>query len=267
MTSPTFVKVRGLALEVLDLPATREGAPVLLLLHEGLGCLTMWRDFPQRLAARTGCRVVAWSRAGYGRSDPGSAPRTLRYLHEEAEEALPAFLEAVGLAHPVLVGHSDGATIALLHAAAFPGVAAGVVAMSPHEFVEGETLAGLQQAREAWLTTDWRSRLARHHRDVDRVFREWNDTWLDPGFASWNIVESLPAVRCPVLAVQGEEDGYATMRQIEVIGERVPGTRLAKLPRCGHSPHLEQTGAVLEEIAAFLEDLTPPGAGSPPPPP
>ena len=146
--------VQGLRLEYLDLPASRPGGPVLVLLHEGLGCVAMWRDFPQRLAAATGCRVVAWSRAGYGGSDPSDTPRRPDYLEVEARQGLPATLAALGLERPVLVGHSDGATLALLFAGSFPGSVAGVVAMSPHEFVEPETLAGLRQALQAWETTN-----------------------------------------------------------------------------------------------------------------
>lgn len=246
------VVVQGLRLEYLDLPASRPGGPVLVLLHEGLGCVAMWRDFPQRLAAATGCRVVAWSRAGYGGSDPSDTPRRPDYLEVEARQGLPATLAALGLERPVLVGHSDGATLALLFAGSFPGSVAGVVAMSPHEFVEPETLAGLRQALQAWETTDWPERLGRYHRDVERVFREWNDTWLAPGFQEWNIEGTLSGIRCPVLALQGEDDSYATMRQIDAIAERVEATTLLKLPGCGHSPHLECPAAVLEALAGFL---------------
>lgn len=247
------LNVQGLQLEALDLPATRPDRPPLALLHEGLGCVAMWRDFPERLASATGCRTVAWSRAGYGGSDPYPEPRTREYLHREAREALPAFLSAAGLERPVLVGHSDGATIALLYAAWFDPLA--VVAMSPHEFVEEETLAGLRAAREAWRTTDWRARLARHHRDVDRVFHDWNDTWMAPEFRDWSIEEELSDIRCSVLAIQGEEDQYATMRQVHVIAERAPQAVVLKLPGCGHSPHLEQPDRVVEALARFVAGL------------
>lgn len=247
------VVINGVALEYRDYPAAAPGRPVLLLLHEGLGCLALWRDFPEKLAARTGCRTVAWSRAGYGSSEPYARRRTPRYMHIEAIEMLPAFLAAMAIERPLLVGHSDGASIALIHAGAFPGQALGVVAMAPHEFVEPETLTGIRAARETWLSTNMRQRMARYHCDPERVFAEWNETWLSPAFIDWNIEEYLPAIRCPVLAIQGEDDEYASMRQIEIIAEQVPGSELLKLPACGHSPQRDQSAAVLSAIAAFVE--------------
>ena len=247
------IVVNGLRLEYRDFPAAEPGRPVLVVLHEGLGCVAMWRDFPERLAARTGCRTVVWSRAGYGGSEPYAEPRQADYLHREAKEALPALLAALDIEHPFLVGHSDGASIALIYAGAFPERPAGVVAMAPHEFVEAETLAGIRAAREIWTTTDMPKKLGRYHRDAERVFRDWNDTWLSPVFRDWNIEEYLPAIRCPVLALQGHEDEYATMRQIDVIAERVPGAELVKLPACGHSPHRDQPEAVLSVLAAFIQ--------------
>ena len=245
----------GRRIEYRDLPATAAGRPALVLLHEGLGSASMWRAFPERLAAATGCRVVAGSRAGYGASDPYAEPRTPRYMHREAEEALPAFLAALGIERPVLVGHSDGGSIALLFAGAFPDVPLGVAVMAPHAFVEEETLAGLRAAKAAWETTDWPRKLARHHADAPRVFREWNDTWLSPAFRDWNIEARLRDIRCPLLAMQGEDDEYATLRQIDVIAERVPGARLLKLRACGHAPHRDQEGQVLAALADFAAGL------------
>lgn len=247
--------VDGLRLETRDLPACAEGRPVLVLLHEGLGCAALWRAFPAKLAAATGCRVIAGSRAGYGASEPHAEPRTPRYLHREAEEALPAFLAALGIRRPVLIGHSDGGSIALLFAAAFPEVPLGIAVMAPHEFIEAETLAGLRAARKAWATTDWPRKLARYHADAPRVFREWNDLWLSAPFRDWNIEACLRDIHCPVLAIQGEDDEYATLRQIEVIAEQVPGTQLLKLPRCGHAPHQDQEAEVLAVLAAFVAGL------------
>jgi pimeloyl-ACP methyl ester carboxylesterase len=249
--------VDGFRIEYLDIPAAAEGRPALVLLHEGLGCAAMWRSFPQHLAAATGCRVVAGSRAGYGASDPHPEPRTPRYMHREAERALPAFLAALGIARPVLIGHSDGGSIALLFAAAFPEAPLGLAVMAPHEFIEEETLAGLRAAREAWAATDWPRKLARYHPDAPRVFCEWNDTWLSPAFRDWNIEACLRDIRCPVLAVQGEDDEYATLRQVEVIAERVPGARLLKLPRCGHVPFKDQEARVLAALAEFVDGLPP----------
>ena len=249
------VVIRGLRLEYRDIPAAISGRPVLLLLHEGLGCVALWRDFPQQLAAATGCRTVVWSRPGYGGSAAYSDARTPRYMHREAEDMLPDFLAALEIEKPVLIGHSDGGSIALIFAGAFPQVPLGIVVMAPHEFVEVETLAGIRQAREVWHTTDWPQKLARYHQDAPRVFSDWNDTWLSPEFRDWNIEECLRTISCPVLAMQGEDDEYATMRQIEVIGERVAGAGLLRLPRCGHSPHRDQGAAVLEAITVFVNRL------------
>ena len=250
------IAVNGVRLEYRDFPATREARPALLLLHEGLGCVAMWRDFPEKLAAATGCRVVVWSRAGYGGSQPWPEPRTPRYMHREAEEALPALLAKLEIEHPVLIGHSDGGSIALIFAGAFPAIPLGVAVMAPHEFVEDVTLAGIRAARMAWETTDLEKKLARYHHDqTRRVFSDWNDTWLSPAFRDWNIEEYLPGIRCPVLAIQGEDDEYATMRQIEAIAERVPGTQLLKLPNCGHTPQRDQEAAVLAALVAFVGRL------------
>lgn len=249
------LEVSGQRLEYVDHPAHAPGRPTILMLHEGLGCVAMWRHFPERLAQVTGCRTIAWSRAGYGHSQPYSAARTARYMHHEALEALPALLAALGIERPLLFGHSDGASIALLFAAAFPAVPLGVVALAPHEFVEEETLAGIRAARTAWETTDLRDRLARYHADPARVFADWNDTWLSPAFRDWNIEGWLPAIRCAVLAIQGEDDEYATMRQIDAIAERVPGTQRLKLERCGHSPHRDQPAAVLGAVDRLLRDI------------
>ena len=245
--------VNGLRLEYRDYPAAAEGRPPLLLLHEGLGCVSMWRHFPEKLAAATGCRLIVWSRAGYGGSSPWPEARTPRYMHREAEEALPALLDALHIERPILIGHSDGGSIALIFAGAFPEVPRGVAVMAPHEFVEEETLTGIRAAREIWATTDMPHKLGRYHADAQRVFSDWNDTWLSPAFRDWNIEDYLPKIRCPVLALQGEDDEYATMSQIEVIAEQVPVTELLKLAQCGHSPHKDQEAAVLAALAAFVK--------------
>lgn len=246
------VTVEGLRLEYRDIAATDAKMPTLVLLHEGLGCVAMWRDFPQKLAAATGCRTVVFSRAGYGHSEAYAEPRSPRYMHHEGEVMLPAFLDALGIERPVLVGHSDGGSIALIFAGAFPQRPLGVAVMAPHEFVEDITLAGIRAARRVWESSDWPQKLARYHHDAPRVFSDWNDTWLSPAFRDWNIEAYLPRIACPVLALQGEDDEYATMRQIEVIGEVVPGTEVLKLPACGHSPQRDQEAAVLSALAAFV---------------
>ena len=250
------VVVDGLRLEYRDVPALQPDRPPLLLLHEGLGCVAMWRHFPEKLAAATGCRVVVWSRAGYGGSQAYAAPRTPRYMHHEAETALPALLAALHIERPVLIGHSDGGSIALIFAGAFPAVPRGVAVMAPHEFVEAETLAGIRAARVAWETTDLPHKLARyHHAQTERVFRDWNDGWLSPEFRDWNIEAYLPKIRCPLLAIQGEADEYATMRQIDAIAAQVPGAQRLKLARCGHSPQRDQESAVLAALADFVGAL------------
>jgi pimeloyl-ACP methyl ester carboxylesterase len=250
------IEAGGRRLEYVDFPAHRPGSPVILMLHEGLGCVAMWRHFPERVAAVTGCRTIAWSRAGYGHSQPYVEPRTPRYMHREALEALPALLAELGIERPLLFGHSDGGSIALIFAGAFPAVPLGVIVMAPHEFVEEETLAGIRAAREAWIETDLAQKLARHHHDAGRVFRDWNDTWLSADFRDWNIEEYLAQIRCPVLAIQGADDEYATMRQVEVIAERVAGAALLKLPACGHSPHRDQPAAVLGAVDAFVRRVS-----------
>ena len=245
--------VAGCRLEYRDLPATAADRPSLLLLHEGLGCVAMWRDFPDQLAAATGCRVVVWSRAGYGGSQPWPEARQPDYLHREAQQALPELLAALAIERPLLIGHSDGASIALIFAGSFPDVPCGIAVMAPHVFVEDVTLAGIRQARAAWANTDLPQKLARyHHERAPRVFNDWNDTWLAPAFGDWNIEEYLARIACPVLAIQGEDDEYATMRQIEAIGERLPGTQLLKLARCGHTPQRDQQAAVLAALTAFV---------------
>ena len=246
------ILVNGLRLECRDFPAAVEGRPSLLLLHEGLGCVAMWRDFPAKLAAMTGCRVIVWSRPGYGGSQPYPEAREIGYMHREAEESLPALLDGLNIERPVLIGHSDGGSIALIFAGAFPEVPLGIAVLAPHEFVEEITLLGIRSARSVWESTDWPKKLGRYHLDAPRVFREWNDTWLSPPFRDWNIEPYLPKIRCPVLAIQGEDDEYATMRQIEVIAEQVPGTQLLKLSNCGHTPQRDQEAVVLAALSEFV---------------
>ncbi len=250
------VTIAGCRLEYRDIPASAADRPALLLLHEGLGCVAMWRHFPEKLAAATGCRVIVWSRAGYGGSEPWPEPRKPDYMHREAQQALPELLAALGIERPVLIGHSDGGSIALIFAGSFPAAARGIAVLAPHEFVEEVTLAGIRAARTAWENTDLPRKLARyHHERTEEVFRDWNDTWLSPAFRDWNIEEYLPRIACPVLAIQGEDDEYATMRQIEVIAEKTPGARLIKLPACGHSPQRDQEAAVLAALSEFVAGL------------
>jgi pimeloyl-ACP methyl ester carboxylesterase len=230
--------------------------PPLVLLHEGLGSVAMWRDFPARLCATLGRRGLVYSRPGYGRSTPRRPDEAWGpdYLHEQAQALLPALLDALAVPAPyVLFGHSDGGSISLIHAARFPGRAAAAVVLAPHAFVEPVALAGIRATRAAYLAGDLRQRLARYHDDVDSAFFGWNDAWLAPEFVPWNIEDLLPAIRCPVLAIQGEEDEYGTMAQLDVVAARVPDAALLKLADCGHVPHRDRPDAVIEATRALLE--------------
>lgn len=233
-----------------------EGEQVLVFLHEGLGSIPQWRDFPAQVARATGRRALAYERYGYGQSEVLAEDRVgLDFMHREALEALPALLRALRVENPVLVGHSDGASIALIHAGAGNAVQ-GVVAMAPHVFVEDISVRSIADAARAFETTDLPQRLARYHRDPRKTFYLWNDAWLDPAFRNWNIEASLPGIRCPLLAIQGEADQYGTMAQVEAIARQAGGRcELLKLPGCGHSPHKDQPGRVVRAIADFVTGL------------
>jgi pimeloyl-ACP methyl ester carboxylesterase len=229
-------------------------APLFLFLHEGLGCVAMWRDFPRELCAAMRARGLVYSRPGYGGShDPAAYARDVDYLHREAYEVLPRLLDALGVKEPVwLFGHSDGGTIALLFAARFAERTAGVVVLAPHIFVEDVTVRGVRRALDAYGPAQ-RSGLARYHRDPDAVFRAWTDIWLDPRFRDWNIEREIEAIRAPVLAIQGVDDEYATLDQVHGIARRVPSTEVVELERCAHSPQRDQPRRVIEAVARFLE--------------
>ena len=237
-------------------------APLMIFLHEGLGSLSMWRDFPARLCAAAGLRGLVWSRPGYGRSTPRAASESwqLDFMHRQANEVLPALLAALGIdtaAHPPwLFGHSDGGSIALLHAASHPGRVAGLVVLAPHIQVEELSVASILKAREAYLDTDLRERLGRHHDDVDSAFWGWNQVWLRPEFRDWTIEDEIAAIACPLLAVQGLDDEYGTLEQIRGIARRVPGTELLELPDCGHSPQRDQPERVIAEVVRFVRQNT-----------
>ncbi|HEY6003672.1 MAG TPA: alpha/beta hydrolase [Anaeromyxobacter sp.] len=228
------------------------GRPPLVFLHEGLGSVAMWKDFPARVARATGCEAVVYSRYGYGQSDPIAAPRPVRYMHDEALVALPAFLEALEVERPILVGHSDGGSIALIHAGGSGRPVAGLVLLAPHVLVEDLSVASIAAAREAYEAGDLRPRLARHHADVDSAFRGWNDVWLHPDFRAWNIEEYLPRIDCPVLAIQGKQDPYGTMEQIRRIERAVKDVEVRELEKCGHSAHRDHPEAVIEAMVRFV---------------
>ncbi len=241
-------------------------APTLVFLHEGLGSLSTWRDFPAALASAVGCGALVYSRRGYGGSDPAALPRPVRFMHEEALVSLPRVLELLGIRDPILVGESDGASIALIYAGSSAGQGVrGLLLEAPHVFVEPVCLESIAGAVESYRGGDLRRALSRHHaRDVDATFGSWSEVWLDPDFRRWNIEEFLPAVRAPVLAIQGEQDRYGTLRQIETVAARCGGfVELFVLPRCGHSPHREEPELVLAAMTRFLkrEILQPPPSG------
>ena len=242
--------VAGGALELLEIPGDPD-TPTLVLLHEGLGSARLWRDFPDRLARATGRRTIAYSRTGHGDSDPPRRPRTPAFMHEEALEVLPEVLGQLRLEAPVLVGHSDGASIALIHAAHHS--VQGVVAIAPHVFVEEVCLEEIRRARERYLNGELRERMARHHRDPDAAFFGWNDVWLHPDFPRWTIVEQIPRIESQLLLIQGERDEYGTLAQLDAIerAARVPVSRMHL--DCGHSPPLEKPAETVEAIARWLE--------------
>jgi pimeloyl-ACP methyl ester carboxylesterase len=232
--------------------------PVIVFLHEGLGSTSMWRDFPARLSEAVGLRGLVYSRPGYGRSTPRRQDERwgVDFMHRQAQELLPALLDALGVDRPCLLfGHSDGGSIALIHAASYPERVAGVIALAPHIFVEPVSLRSIEEARRAYLEAGLRERLARHHDDVDSAFWGWNDIWLDPDFESWNIEPLLPSIACPVLAIQGRDDEYGTMAQIHGIARAAPQTRLLELEQCGHSPHRDQPAAVIEAVRGFTAGM------------
>ncbi len=255
-----FLSAAGQRLECRWVGPPADAAPTLVLLHEGLGCVALWRDFPERLVERTGCGAFVFSRAGYGRSDPVALPRPLSYMHDEALQRLGPLLDAAGVRRAVLVGHSDGASIAAIYAGTVddPRIVS-LVLMAPHFFNEDICIASARRAKTAYETTDLRARLARYHGDnVDCAFLGWNGAWLDPGFLEWNIERYIAGIRVPVLAIQGEDDEYGSRRQIDVIAERGTcplETRL--LPRCRHAPFNDQPQETLAAIAAFVARTAP----------
>jgi pimeloyl-ACP methyl ester carboxylesterase len=234
-------------------------APLLVFLHEGLGSLSMWRDFPQDLCAALGCRGLVYSRPGYGQSTPRAPDEVWEpdFMHRQAHEVLPALLAVLGVDAavnpPWLLGHSDGGSMALLYAARFPDRVAGVVVLAPHITVEALAVSSIAATRRAYLETDLRQRLARHHADPDSAFWGWNNIWLDPAFRSWSIEEAIRAITCPLLAVQGLNDEYGTLAQIHGIAQRVPQTELLELADCGHSPHRDQPAQLISRIEQFFK--------------
>jgi pimeloyl-ACP methyl ester carboxylesterase len=257
------VEVLGVALQVRTLrhrdpPPAGARAPTLVFLHECLGSIEIWRDFPERLARLTGLDALVYDRQGHGRSPPLAGARTDRYLHDEALEVLPALLDRCGVGEAILVGHSDGGSIALLAAAGLGERIAGVITEGAHVFVEEETLAGIREADRAYESTDLRAKLARRHGDkADALHRTWIETWLSPSFRGWSIEDCLPSIRCPVLAIQGLDDEYGTPGQVRSIVGQVAGrSRSLLIPGCRHVPHRQAPEIVEREVAGFVRELT-----------
>ena len=235
-----------------------EAASVMVFLHEGLGSLSMWKDFPAQLCQALGCRGLVYSRPGYGASSPRTAGDAWApdFMHRQAYEVLPALLEALGVdtqrKRLWLFGHSDGGSISLLYAARFAASVAGLVVLAPHILVEEISLRSIAQARDVYLKTDLRQRLARYHVDPDSAFWGWNDIWLHPSFRTWSIEAELPSIEAPVLAVQGLDDEYGTLAQIHGIASRVAQSELLELASCGHSPHKDQPQALIRAVQQFF---------------
>ncbi len=255
-----FLTLDGIRLEYRRIGMPRPGQPVLVFLHEGLGSVSLWRDFPDRVAAACGLPAFIYSRQGYGGSSPVPLPRPVDYLEREARDVLGRVLDAAGIADAILVGHSDGATIALVHAALDRGRRVrGVAALAPHSFVEDLCVAAIAQVRDIYADT-LRPKLARHHgANVDCAFHGWNDTWLDPRFKAMDYRPLLPRITVPVVVIQGEDDEYASRAQVDVVAEGVSGpVRALLLPRCGHSPQRDQEAAVIAALVELAAAVSPP---------
>jgi pimeloyl-ACP methyl ester carboxylesterase len=232
-------------------------APTLVLLHEGLGSVALWRDFPQALVDATGFGVLAYSRAGYGASDPVDLPRPLDYMTREAEQSLGDVLDAAGIEHAILLGHSDGATIATIYAGSVSDMRIrSLILMAPHFFTEPGGLGAIRSAGDAYKNGDLKQKLAKYHSNVDVAFRGWHDAWTDPKFETWNVGDSIDHLRIPVLAIQGRDDPYGTLAQIEEIETRIYSpVETAILDNCGHAPHVDQPHATLDAIREFCARL------------
>jgi pimeloyl-ACP methyl ester carboxylesterase len=252
---PIDIGGHACAIEYTFVGASDTTAPLIVFMHEGLGSVAMWRDFPAQLCEAIGARGLVYSRPGYGKSTPRPHDEKwgVDFMHIQARDVLPALIAAIAPdGKPWLFGHSDGGSIALIHAALFPANIAGVIVAAPHLFVEDISVTSIARTRETYLETDLRERLARHHDDVDSAFWGWNDIWLNPQFRAWNIEALLPQITCPLLAIQGVNDEYGTMAQVDGIASAVPHAQLVKLADCGHSPHRDQPLLVIDEVRKFV---------------
>jgi pimeloyl-ACP methyl ester carboxylesterase len=232
--------------------------PLIVFLHEGLGSVAMWKDFPQQLCEATNCRGLVYSRPGYGQSTPRDSDDAWQpdFMHRQAFEVLPALFKALAIDTvanpPLLFGHSDGGSIALLFAARYPTNTSGTIVLAPHIVVENMSINSIEKAKIAYQTTDLRSKLARFHVDVDSAFWGWNDIWLNPAFQHWNLTQAIKTITCPLLAIQGLGDEYGTLEQIHGIKRVLPQTQLLEIPNCGHSPHRDQPDALIDACISFV---------------
>lgn len=255
--SSGFIKTDQSTLEYFCCGPSPQDAPTFILLHEGLGCVKLWREFPHQLAERTGMGVFVFSRKGYGKSSPVSLPRPLDYMSREATQELPMVLDAIGLERGVLLGHSDGATISAVYAGSIEDFRIrGLILMAPHFFAEPIGLNAIRKAKENYVKSDLREKLARYHDDPDMAFNGWCNAWLDPDFMEWDVSDVIDYFRIPVLAIQGTDDQYGTLAQIETIEANIysPLDTLI-LEDCGHAPHLEAADKTLSAIAEYAERL------------
>ena len=249
------IEADGASLECRWIARERGSAGAIVLLHEGLGSLAMWKRFPEQLAEATQRAVFVYSRRGYGQSAPCLANREPDYMHHEAREVLPAVLNAAEVERPILFGHSDGASIALLFAASYPSKVCGLVLEAPHVFVEQLTIDSIAEARVSFESTDLVKKLGRYHARPDHAFRGWNDIWLDARFRDWNITAECAKIRCPILLIQGDQDEYGTAAQIEAITKAQPNAKVLFLNACGHSPHRDNPQQVLIATTELVSSL------------
>jgi pimeloyl-ACP methyl ester carboxylesterase len=262
MTASQFANItwagKSVQIEYQWVGTSDDDRPLIVFLHEGLGSVAMWKDFPQQLCEAVNCRGLVYSRPGYGKSTPRATDDTWQpdFMHRQAFEVLPALLKALGIdtekQKPWLFGHSDGGSIALLFAAKYPNNTAGTIVLAPHILVEDVSLKSIEEARFAYQTTNLRSKLMRFHDDVDSAFWGWNDVWLSPAFRYWNLTQAIKTISCPLLAVQGLDDEYGTLEQIHGIKRVLPATQLLELADCGHSPHRDQPEALIDACVAFV---------------
>ncbi len=256
-TPATELTIDGKTLEYACYGPSPDQAATIVMLHEGLGCVALWRDFPQAVAKATGLGVFVYSRAGYGQSDLAELPRPLDYMTREAVDVLPQVLDVIGLQRGILLGHSDGATIAAVYGGSVSDQRIrGLILMAPHFFTEEMNVAEIAQTKVTYETTDLKAKMAKYHRDPDNTFRGWNDSWLNPDFNAWNVADVIDYLRIPVLAIQGRQDQYGTMAQIQEIQNRIYSpVDVEILDDCRHSPHLDQPKKTLQAVADFVARL------------